>query len=60
MMHNPDSFEQFTSKSAPLAIAGHTHGGQVRIPNTPRSWLRFTESDKAYLTTRKHKINEVC
>ncbi|MDJ0734966.1 MAG: metallophosphoesterase [Nostocaceae cyanobacterium] len=49
MMHNPDSFELFPSKSAPLAVAGHTHGGQVRIPNTPQwSWLRFTEPDQVY------------
>ncbi|MEM7554425.1 MAG: metallophosphoesterase [Cyanobacteria bacterium P01_A01_bin.84] len=49
MMHNPDTFEQFPSNSAPLAIAGHTHGGQVRIPGTPEwSWLRFTQKDKTY------------
>ncbi|WP_036477740.1 metallophosphoesterase [Myxosarcina sp. GI1] len=49
MMHNPDSFEQFPPNSAPLAVAGHTHGGQVRVPNTPHwSWLRFTQDDKVY------------
>ena len=49
MMHNPDTFEQFPASSAPLAVAGHTHGGQVRIPNTPQwSWLKFTQKDKVY------------
>lgn len=49
MMHNPDSFEKFSSSSAPLAVAGHTHGGQVRVPGTPQwSWLRFTQKDKVY------------
>ena len=49
MMHNPDTFEQFPPNSAPLAVAGHTHGGQVRVPNSPQwSWLRFTQKDKVY------------
>lgn len=49
MMHNPESFEQFPPYSAPLAVAGHTHGGQVRIPNLPQwSWLRLVQSDQVY------------
>lgn len=49
MMHNPDTFEQFPANSAPLALAGHTHGGQVRIPGLPQwSWLRFTQKDEVY------------
>ena len=49
MMHNPDTFEQFPSNSAPFAVAGHTHGGQVRVPGFPQwSWLRFTQKDKVY------------
>ena len=49
MMHNPDTFEQFPANTAPLAVAGHTHGGQVRVPGTPQwSWLRFTQKDKVY------------
>ena len=50
MMHNPDTFELFPPNSAPLAVSGHTHGGQVRIPGTPQwSWLRFTQKDKVYV-----------
>lgn len=49
LMHNPDSFELFSENAAPLALAGHTHGGQIRLPNSPQwSWLRFTQDDKVY------------
>ena len=49
VMHNPDTFEQFPPSTAPLGVAGHTHGGQVRVPGFPQwSWLRFTQNDKVY------------
>jgi predicted MPP superfamily phosphohydrolase len=32
LMHNPDSAMALPPGSAVLALAGHTHGGQVRIP----------------------------
>jgi len=49
LMHNPDDFEFFPESTAPLALAGHTHGGQIRLPNSPQwSWLRFTQDDKVY------------
>ncbi len=34
-MHNPRSFPGLPTGSAPLAVAGHTHGGQVRVPLAP-------------------------
>lgn len=35
-MHHPASFPLLPAESAPLAIAGHTHCGQIRLPFTPR------------------------
>ena len=32
LMHNPDTFAKLPAQSAPLAMAGHTHGGQIRLP----------------------------
>ena len=47
MVHNPDSFLDFPANTAPLAIAGHTHGGQIRLPYLPQwSWLSFAKDDK--------------
>lgn len=32
LMHHPDSYAKIPAHAAPLAFAGHTHGGQVRLP----------------------------
>lgn len=32
LMHHPDSYAKIPPHAAPLAFAGHTHGGQVRLP----------------------------
>ncbi len=48
-MHNPDSFPALPPGSAPLAISGHTHGGQIRIPGTPQwSWLSIEKPGQAH------------
>lgn len=49
MMHNPDSFEKFPANTAPLSVAGHTHGGQARLPFTPQwSWMTFVKDDRIH------------
>jgi predicted MPP superfamily phosphohydrolase len=35
MMHHPASFADLPANAAPVALAGHTHGGQVRLPLYP-------------------------
>lgn len=48
-MHHPDSFEEIPAGAAPLAVAGHTHGGQVALPFTPDwSWLTFVRGDEVH------------
>lgn len=46
LTHHPDSFEALVPSTAPLAVAGHTHGGQFRTPFTPHwTWMTFTEDE---------------
>ncbi len=48
MMHNPESFAKLPENSAPLAVAGHTHGGQFRVPFAPEwSYKSLVAKDKA-------------
>jgi predicted MPP superfamily phosphohydrolase len=33
--HNPDHFYEAAARGIPLVLSGHTHGGQIRLPNGP-------------------------
>lgn len=45
LMHNSEAFRAIPSEEAYLALAAHTHGGQVRLfPSPRRSWLDIVRS----------------
>lgn len=49
IMHNPTSFGDLPAGSAPLALAGHTHGGQFRLPFSPAwSWVSYVREDEVH------------
>lgn len=48
-MHNPDSFASCPPGAAPLALAAHTHGGQIRLPFTPNwSWMSYLSNSAVH------------
>ncbi|WP_235988976.1 metallophosphoesterase [Aquibacillus kalidii] len=51
MMHNPETYTNLKSNTAPLAIAGHTHGSQVRIPLLSKWFYNtFLNEEKVHFT----------
>lgn len=51
MMHNPNSFDALPPGTAPLAVAGHTHGGQIRLLPFAPVWtlLTYDEQDLVHV-----------
>lgn len=47
MFHNPEAFPRLPAGTAPFAVAGHTHCGQIAAPRTPEwSYLALTEEEE--------------
>ncbi|MEX5298619.1 metallophosphoesterase [Kocuria sp. CPCC 205292] len=47
MMHNPTTFPELPAGTAPMAVAGHTHCGQIALPLLSRwSYLGLTEEEE--------------
>ena len=44
LMHNPQAFRRLPARTAPVALAAHTHGGQIRLPLLPGwSWMSLVK-----------------
>ncbi len=46
-MHNPRSFPEIPPEHAPLAVAAHTHCGQIALPGVPRrSYMELVTGER--------------
>ncbi len=52
-MHNPRSFPAIAAGHAPLAVAAHTHCGQIALPGFPRaSYLQLISDERQVVIDR--------
>ena len=57
LTHNPDSIYRFPNSNPDLVIAGHTHGGQVRIPPFYRKFINSEYNfDKGFYNVKNMKL----
>lgn len=50
MMHNPRTFVSLPANTSPMAVAGHTHGGQFRLPFSPDfSYLDLKSEEEVHV-----------
>ena len=55
LMHNAEAYRDVPGGEAPLALAAHTHGGQIRVPGAPRwSWLDIMREDEVAVAGWAH------
>ncbi|MGM0414358.1 MAG: metallophosphoesterase [Bacillota bacterium] len=48
MLHNPRTFTLLDPDTAPVTVAGHTHGGQIRLPfSSEYSYLNLLSEEKS-------------
>ena len=50
VMHHPNSFLELPAHTAPVAVSGHMHGRQIRLPGMPKEFYRrLARVEKAHL-----------
>jgi uncharacterized protein len=58
LAHNPDHFYTAAAHGVPLVLSGHTHGGQIRLPNGPPiiRQSRYCLDEGAYAFGSSHLV----
>ncbi len=48
LAHSPDIFEKAVNRDIDLILAGHTHGGQIRLPGLKALYVHSSNSSSGY------------